>query len=112
MWNDHAKNLRGAEVWTAAKFANPQAGEMEEALTDNDGKQANTITKKEYILGRELFLPNEHHQYVELPQLGQVHRFVAEHMVIGAHFVQPVWNAPAPGKLSCGAVHQHWEWEK
>ena len=25
MWHDYLKNLRGAEVWRAAKFANPQA---------------------------------------------------------------------------------------
>jgi hypothetical protein len=43
MWNDYLKNQGGAEVWTAAKFANPRAGMTVDALTDRDGNQANTI---------------------------------------------------------------------
>jgi len=50
MLNDYPKNLRGAEVWRPAKFANPWAGLTVETLTDRDGKQTNTITDKEEIL--------------------------------------------------------------
>jgi len=34
MWNDYMQNLRGGEVWRAAKFTNPQAGATMEALTE------------------------------------------------------------------------------
>jgi hypothetical protein len=50
MWNDYVKNLRGAEVWRAVKFANPREGMTEEALTDRDGKQANMISHTEAML--------------------------------------------------------------
>jgi len=46
MWNDYLKNLRGAEVWGAARFANPQAGATMEAVTDRDWIHVNTITEK------------------------------------------------------------------
>jgi len=42
MWGDYLQNLRGAEVWRAARYVNPRAGMTVEALTDRDGKQANT----------------------------------------------------------------------
>ena len=50
MWNDYLRNLSGAEVWRAAMLANLLAGAIVEALTDRDGKQANTITEKEEML--------------------------------------------------------------
>lgn len=50
MWNDYQKNLRGAEVWRATKIANPWAGATVEALTNREGKQANTITKTKEML--------------------------------------------------------------
>jgi hypothetical protein len=34
MWNDYVQNLRGGEVWKAAKFTNPRAVATVEALTD------------------------------------------------------------------------------
>jgi len=51
MWNDYLRNLMGDEVWRAAKFDNPRAGATVEALTDSNGKEANTITEKERMLG-------------------------------------------------------------
>jgi len=47
MWNDYAKNLRAAEIWRGAKFANAPAGMTVEALTNRDGKQAHTMAEKE-----------------------------------------------------------------
>jgi hypothetical protein len=55
MWNDYLKNLRGAEVCRAAKFASPQAEMTLEALTDRDGKQPNTIAAKKEMLRQESF---------------------------------------------------------
>jgi hypothetical protein len=60
MWNDFLKSLRGAELWKAAKVANPRAGATVEALTDRHGKQANTITKKKEMVTLESFPPNEY----------------------------------------------------
>jgi len=34
MWSESLQNLRGAEVWRAAQYANPRAGMTMEALTD------------------------------------------------------------------------------
>jgi len=42
MWSEYFQNLRGAEVWRAARYANPRAGTTVEALTDREGKQVNT----------------------------------------------------------------------
>jgi len=50
MWNEYLLNLRGGEVWWAAKFANPRAGATVEAFTDTEGKQANTMAEKEKML--------------------------------------------------------------
>jgi len=38
MWSDYLQNLRRAEVWSAARYANPRAGMTVEALTDREGK--------------------------------------------------------------------------
>jgi hypothetical protein len=38
MWDDYLKNLRGVEVWRAAKCSNPRAGATKEAQTNRDGK--------------------------------------------------------------------------
>jgi hypothetical protein len=59
MWNEYLLNLKGGEVWRAAKFANPRAGASVEALTDREGKQANTIAEKEKILRGEFFPMND-----------------------------------------------------
>jgi hypothetical protein len=38
-----------------------------EALTDREGRQANTATEKEEMLRHESFPPNDNDQYYELP---------------------------------------------
>jgi len=81
MGNDYLNNRRGAEVWRAAKFANPMAGKTEEPLTDRDGLQANTIAEKEETLKRVSCPPNEYNQYFELPPAGQAHQFVTKEAV-------------------------------
>jgi len=55
MWCEYLLNLRGAEVWRAARYANPRSGMTVGALTDKEGKQANTSQKNEEILRRESF---------------------------------------------------------
>ena len=42
MCSHYLQNLRGAEVWRAALYANPPAVTTVEALTVREGKQANT----------------------------------------------------------------------
>jgi len=42
MWSEYLQNLTGAKVWKAARYANPRAGMTVEAMTDREGKQANT----------------------------------------------------------------------
>jgi hypothetical protein len=54
-------------VWRAAADANPGAGMTVEALTDRDGKQANTSLEKEEMLRCESYPPNDGDQYYELP---------------------------------------------
>jgi len=111
MWNDPLENLRGAEVWRAAKFANPLAGMTLEALTVRDGKQANTITEKEEMLRRKSFPPNEYDQYFELPPPGQAHQSISQQAVGRALFLQSIKKAPGPDKLSLGAVRLLWKWD-
>jgi len=47
MWSNYLQNLRGAEVWNAARYPNPRAGMTVQALTDRECKQANTALEKE-----------------------------------------------------------------
>jgi len=63
MWGEYLQNLRGAEVWRVARYPNPRAGTTVEALTDRDGKQANTSLEKEEMLRHESFPPNGGDQY-------------------------------------------------
>jgi len=81
MWNDNVQNLRGGEVWRAAKFTNPRAGATLEVLTQREGKKANTIAKKEEMLSGESFPLNDGDQYYELPQAGQAHDGITEQSV-------------------------------
>jgi len=70
MWSEYLQNLRGAEVWRAARYANPRAGTTVEALTERERKQANTSLEKEEMLRRESFPPNDDDRYNELPPAG------------------------------------------
>jgi hypothetical protein len=83
-----------------------------EALTDSDGKQANTISEKEEMLRQESFPQNEHNQYFEMPPAGHAHQSVAEEVVKEDLFAQSVGKARGPDRLSQGAVHLLWQWEK
>jgi len=78
MWRDYLQNLRAAELWRAARYANPRAGMTMEALTDTEGKQANTSLEKEEMLSRKTFPPNYSDQYSELAPAGRAHTCVTE----------------------------------
>jgi len=52
-----------------------------EALTDRDGKQANTSLEKEEMLRRKSFPPNDGDQYYELPPAGSAQTHVTEQAV-------------------------------
>jgi len=73
MWNDYLQDLRGGEVWWAAKFTNPRAGATVEALTHREVKQANTIAEREEMLRGESFHLNDREQFSKLPPAGQAH---------------------------------------
>ena len=75
------QNLRGAEVWRAAPYAIRRAGTTVEALTDREGKQANTSLEKEEMLRRSSYPPNDHDQYYKLAPAGSSHMCVAEQAV-------------------------------
>jgi len=112
MWNDKVQNLRGGKVWRAAKFTNPRAGATVEALTDIEGKQANTIAEKEEMLRGESFPLNDGDQYYELPPAGEAHERITEQSVERALFSQSVKKAPSADKLSNGAIRRLWKWDK
>jgi hypothetical protein len=52
-----------------------------EALTDREGKQANTSFENEGMLRRESFPPNHDYQYYELPPAGSAHTHVTDQAV-------------------------------
>jgi len=112
MWSEYLQNLREAEVWSAARYANPRAGMTMEALTDREGKQANTSVEKEEMLRRESFPPNDDDQYYELPPTGSAHTPVTEQAVERALFSQSGEKATGPDKLCFGAIRLLWKWDK
>jgi len=59
MRSDWLENFWGAEVWVASHCANLLAGVTVEALTDREGRQANTSLEKEEMLRDEYFPPND-----------------------------------------------------
>jgi len=74
IWDDYLKNLRGGEVWRAAKFTSPRVGATVEALTVRQRKQANTIVEKEEMLRGDSFPLDDRDQYYELPPVGEAHK--------------------------------------
>jgi hypothetical protein len=80
-----------------------------EALTDREGKQANTSLEKEEMLRRESFPPNDDDQYYELPPAGSAHTRITEQVVEQALRSQSVNNAPGQDKLSFGAIRLLWK---
>jgi hypothetical protein len=65
MLNECLDILKRAEAWRAVRFAHTQIGVTREALTNSNGNQATTITKKEGMLRPGCVPPNEHDQYFE-----------------------------------------------
>jgi len=57
MWSDCLKNFRGAKVWRGARYANPRAVMTIEALTDREGKEANTSLGREEMLSVRTHTP-------------------------------------------------------
>ena len=112
MWDHYLQNLRGGEVWRAAKFNNLQAGATMEALIDIEGKQANTIAEKEEMLRGESFPLNEGDQNYKLPPAGQAHERITEQSVERALFPQSIKKALGTDKLSCRAIQLLWKWNR
>jgi len=112
MWGYYLKNLRGAEMRRAARYANPRAGMTVEALTDREGNQAKTSLEKEEMLRHESNRPNDGDQYYEPPPAGSAHTCVTEQAVERAIFSQQVNEAPGPDKLFFGAIRLLWKWDK
>jgi len=75
-----------------------------EALTDREGKQANTSLEKEEMLSFESFPLDDNDQYYELPPAGSAHTRVTEQALEQALFSQSVKTTPGPDKLSFGAI--------
>ena len=112
MWNEYLPNLRGGEVWRAAKFANTRAGATVDALTDRRRKQANTMAEKENMLRGEFFQTNDGDQYYELPPAVQDHKRLTEMLVERALFSQSIKKARGPDKLSFRAIRLLWKWKQ
>jgi hypothetical protein len=112
MSNEYQQNLRGCEVWRAAKFANHQVGATMQALTDTEGKQANTMAEKERMHRGEFFPMNNGDQYYELPLVGQAHKHITEQLVERALFSQSVKTALGPDTQSFGAVRLLRRWNE
>jgi len=94
MWDDNLQNLRGVELWRAARYANLRVGMTVAASTGRKGKRANTSLEKEEMLKHESFPPNNSDQYYGLPPEGSTHTHVTEQPVERALFSQSVKRAP------------------
>jgi len=111
MLSGYLQNLSGAEVWSAARYPNPRVGTIVDALTDREGKQANTSLQKEEMVRSEAFPPNDDDQCYKLPPAGSAHTRVTEQAVEPALFSQSVKQAQGPDKLSFGAIRLLWKWD-
>lgn len=105
------QNPRGGKVRRAATFTNLRAGPTVEALTDREGKQANTIAKQKEMLRAESFPLNDGDQYHQLPPAGHAHQNMTEHSVERALILQSVKNSPGSGKLPFGAISLLSRWD-
>jgi hypothetical protein len=112
MWSDYLQKLRGAEVWRAAKYVDPQVGATVEVQMDREGKHANTVIEKEEMLRLESYPLNDDEQDYELPPAASAHTKVTETAVKRTLYSQLVIKGPGPDKLSIGAVHLLWKWDK
>jgi len=82
------------------------------ALTDGEGKQANTILEKEEMLICRSFPPDDDNQYYQLPPAGHAHTPVTKQAVERALYSQSMKKGPGPDKLSFGAIRPLWMWYK
>jgi hypothetical protein len=87
-------------------------GTTVEAITDRDGKQANTSLEKEEMLRYESFPPNDGDQYYEVPPPGSAHTRVTEQGIKHALVSQSVKKAPGPDKLWFGTIRLLWKLDK
>jgi len=83
-----------------------------EALTDREGKQANTATETDEILKGEPFPPNENDQCYESPPAVSAHTCVTTQSLERVLHSQSVKKAPGPNSLSLGAIQLVWKWVK
>jgi hypothetical protein len=67
MWSEYLRNLKGAEVWRAARYANHRPGTTMEAITDRGGMEPNRLLEKQEMVSHEFVPPNDDDQYYELP---------------------------------------------
>jgi len=79
-----------------------------EALTDREGKQANTAMEEEEMLRPESLPPNDDDQWYELPPVGSSHTRATEQAVVRTHFRPSVRKALGPDELSFGAIRLLW----
>jgi hypothetical protein len=105
-------NLRGGEVWRAAKFANPPVGATIVASTGREGKQANTMAEKEKMLRGESIPRNDGDQYYEQPTVGQGQELITEQLVERALYSHSVKKARGPDKVSVGAIRPISRWNE
>jgi len=60
---DYLSILSEAEGWRAVRYPIPRVRTTVDALTDRDGKQANTSLEKEEMLRHQSFPPKDSNQY-------------------------------------------------
>ena len=99
-------------MWRAAPYPNPRVGMTVEALTDREGKQANTSLEQKEMLRHECFPPSDGDQYYKLPQAGSACTRVTELAVDRDLVSQSVKKAPGPDKLSFDTIRLLWKWDK
>jgi len=63
-WRNGLQNIGTGEVWRAGRSLNPWVGMTVEALTDSEGKEANTSSEMEEMLRHNSFPPNDGNQYI------------------------------------------------
>jgi hypothetical protein len=80
-----------------------------EALTNREGKQANTIAEKEKILRGESFPLNDGDQHYIQPPADQAHQLKSEKLVEHALLSQSVRKAPGLDTSSLGVTKLLWK---
>jgi len=99
-------------VLRAEHYTNPRPGRTVEALTDGEGKQANTAMEKEEMLILESSPPNDNCQHYEEPPAESPLTHVTKQAVKRAIYSQSVQETPGPQKLTFGAMRLLWKWDK